>query len=176
MARDDSTSTSLIPAPEVPANSLVNLLRMARMAPQDLVATLREAGVDATFPPLPPPVGPARPGPSNGVGPAGQPQPNLVPLPGPSYTPVRGSADGGVTTRVGGDLVHGHASTPANGCHQVPPSQDLSPIVQVNSQQSLPSLESVLSSETGRAFNSALTQALLMSQTQFGQSYPEVFL
>ena len=172
---DDSTSTSLSQVPEVPANALVHLLRMAQVAPQDLAAALREAGVEATFPPLPPPAGPARPGLPIGVGPAVQPQLNLFPLPGPSFTPVRGPADGSITARVGGEPVHGHSSTPATGCHQVPPSQDLSPIVQVNQQQSLPSLESVLSSETGRAFNSAF-QALLLSQTQLSRSHPEVFL
>ena len=171
---DDSTSTSLNQVPEVPTNALVHLLQAARVSPHDLAAALREAGVEATFPPLPPPAGPARPGLPIGVGPAGQAQPNLFPLPGASFTPVRGPADGSITARVGGEPVHGHSSTPANGCHQVPPTQDLSPIVQVN--QSLPSLESVLSSETGRAFNSALTRALLLSQTQLSRSHPEVFL
>ena len=184
----DTTSTSAQPgmdSSQVPVAALTQLLQMAQrrpVTPQDLTAALREAGIEATFPPLPPQVGPARPEhhPNAPVGPAGLSHhvQNLLTLPGPSFTPVRGPADGSMASRAAGDSSQGQSATPTTGTYQVPLNGDLSPIgTQVRPHHSISSLESGLSSDTASAFNSALAVAgqLLMSQSRLSQPTLVVF-
>ena len=179
---NDSTSSNNQPRDEVPATALVHLLRMAQrqtVQPQDLTNALREAGIEATFPPLPPQVGPARSEPSLLGGPASHPVQQLAPLPGPAFTPVREPADGSMASRSLGASVRGQSSTPAAaGTYYAPHNTELSPIGSQALPHSISSLESHLSSNTSQAFNSALAMAgqLLLTQSGLGQPTQEVFL